>query len=93
MAIAKRGSTHPRKLEFFQVNGWTQELSFPTPGTMSALIGKVGGRMRTSPEPVVVQCDFGVGRSGAFLALAHGLHQLKMTRKVDVLGIVAGVYP
>lgn len=46
---------------------------------------------RTRMEPIVVHCDMGVGRTGVFIAMAHGLWQLEKHNSVDVLGIVAAL--
>jgi len=39
-------------------------------------------------QPWVVHCSAGIGRTGTFIAIDQGLHELQQRRRTDVLGLI-----
>lgn len=73
----------------YQMEAWSNPNVVPREPLLAVLeeLERIG---RTRVEPILVHCDMGVGRTGVFLALAHGLWQLRKHNGVDVLATVAG---
>jgi hypothetical protein len=47
-------------------------------GPILSLIDAVQSATGTSPAPVIVHDDFGLGRSGVYIAICHGIWQIKV---------------
>eukprot|EP00042_Codosiga_hollandica_P053705 m.710059 g.710059 ORF g.710059 m.710059 type:complete len:879 (-) comp58755_c0_seq4:130-2766(-) len=78
-----------RELLHYQFYSWKGEEPPENCAPFLDLVDAVLLAQGKSPSPIVVHDDFGLGRSGVFIAVVNGLWQAKHNHSVDVLSCLA----
>eukprot|EP00061_Rhincodon_typus_P010172 g34255.t1 len=79
-----------QNIKHYWYKSWPDHKTPDSAQPLLQLMLKVEETRQKSPGrgPVVVHCSAGIGRTGCFIAITIGCHQLKNEGVVDILSIV-----
>ncbi|XP_029438325.1 receptor-type tyrosine-protein phosphatase eta-like [Rhinatrema bivittatum] len=89
-SLRNRRTTETHPVRQFHFTAWPDHGVPKTTDTLIHFRSLVREYMKPYPSgsPILVHCSAGVGRTGAFIAIDHIIHQVELENYVDVFGIV-----